>query len=119
MPHTAGQSPPHLRSEYRPEKTCAPQAWTKFFVQDWRGSLFLLEGQPGTGKTTIPLQMLSEGQKAGVRSLYITLSKTKQELLNTAASHGWTIGAAIEIFGRRACSMRMSSKPCFTPQTLN
>jgi circadian clock protein KaiC len=63
-----------------------------------RGSLFLLEGQPGTGKTTIALQFLIEGQKAGERSLYITLSETRQELISTAASHGWTIEKDIEIF---------------------
>jgi circadian clock protein KaiC len=62
-----------------------------------RGSLFLLEGKPGTGKTTIALQFLLEGEKLGQRSLYVTLSETKQELLNTALSHGWTLGQGIEI----------------------
>src|SRR5262245_39700734 len=63
-----------------------------------RGTLFLLEGQPGTGKTTIALQLLLEGQKAGEQSLYITLSETKQELVNTAASHGWAIDEGIQVF---------------------
>jgi circadian clock protein KaiC len=63
-----------------------------------RGSLFLLEGQPGTGKTTIALQFLLEGQKTPERSLYITLSETRQELTSTAASHGWTIDKDIEVF---------------------
>lgn len=62
-----------------------------------QGSLFLLEGQPGSGKTTVALQFLMEGEKRGRRALYITLSETKQELLNTAASHGWTLGPGIEI----------------------
>jgi circadian clock protein KaiC len=62
-----------------------------------QGSLFLLEGKPGTGKTTIALQFLLEGEKRGQRTLYITLSETKQELLNTAASHGWTMSRGIEI----------------------
>jgi circadian clock protein KaiC len=61
------------------------------------GSLFLLEGKPGSGKTTIALQFLMEGESRGQRSLYITLSETKQELLNTAKSHGWTLGEGIEI----------------------
>lgn len=63
-----------------------------------QGAMFLLEGKPGTGKTTIALQFLLEGQKRGQPALYITLSETKQELLDTAASHGWTLGSGIEIF---------------------
>ena len=62
-----------------------------------KGCLFLLEGKPGTGKTTVALQFLMEGEKRGERSLYVTLSETKQELLNTATSHGWTLGHGIEI----------------------
>ncbi len=61
------------------------------------GSLFFLEGKPGSGKTTIALRFLIEGERRGQRSLYVTLSETKQELLNTATSHGWTLGEAIEI----------------------
>ncbi len=61
------------------------------------GSLFLLEGKPGSGKTTIAMQFLMEGEKRGQRSLYITLSETKQELQNTAISHGWTLGEGIAI----------------------
>jgi circadian clock protein KaiC len=62
-----------------------------------KSCLFLLEGKPGSGKTTIAMQFLMEGEKRGQRSLYVTLSETKQELLNTAASHGWTLGQGIEI----------------------
>ena len=63
-----------------------------------RGSFFLIEGQPGAGKTTMALQFLLEGAGAGERNLYITLSETKAELLNGAASHGWTLGQNIEVF---------------------
>ena len=63
-----------------------------------RGALFLVEGNPGTGKTTLGLRFLLAGQDAGDRSLYITLSETKEELLAGAASHGWTLGANIEVF---------------------
>jgi circadian clock protein KaiC len=63
-----------------------------------RGCLFLLEGMPGTGKTTIALQYLLEGARAGERTLYITLSETKQELLNGAASHGWNVPNSVELF---------------------
>jgi len=55
------------------------------------GHLFLLEGNPGTGKTTIALRFLVEGAAAGEKCLYITLSETEQELRNGAASHGWTL----------------------------
>lgn len=62
------------------------------------GHTFLLEGNPGTGKTTIALRFLLEGAAAGDRCLYITLSETEQELRNGAASHGWTLGDNIEVF---------------------
>jgi circadian clock protein KaiC len=62
------------------------------------GHVFLLEGNPGTGKTTIALKFLLEGVKAGQRGLYITLSETEQELRTSASSHGWTIDESIEIF---------------------
>ncbi|MCU7247527.1 ATPase domain-containing protein [Pseudomonas koreensis] len=63
-----------------------------------RGHVFLLEGEPGTGKTTIALQFLLAGALAGERSLYITLSETERELRQGAASHGWELDNNIEIF---------------------
>src|SRR5436305_7600731 len=62
-----------------------------------RGHAFLLEGAPGTGKTTVALQFLLEGAKAGEKCLYITLSETENELRDGAASHGWTLGERIEV----------------------
>ena len=62
-----------------------------------RGRLFLLEGSPGTGKTTIATQYLMAGAKAGERSLYITLSETEDELRDGARSHGWSLDG-IDIF---------------------
>ncbi len=59
--------------------------------------VFLLEGTPGTGKTTIALSFLIEGVKNGEKGLYITLSETAAELQQTAASHGWSLDG-IEIF---------------------
>jgi circadian clock protein KaiC len=63
-----------------------------------RGHLFLTEGQPGTGKTTMALQFLLDGAKQGETCLYITLSETADELRQGAASHGWTLDKNIEIF---------------------
>lgn len=63
-----------------------------------RKHVFLLEGSPGTGKTTIALQFLIEGEVLGERCLYITLSETEEELRESAAVHGMKLGADIEIF---------------------
>lgn len=63
-----------------------------------KGRLFLLEGSPGTGKTTIATQFLLAGSKAGERGLYITLSETDEELRAGAASHGWEFGSDIDVY---------------------
>jgi circadian clock protein KaiC len=63
-----------------------------------RGHLFLLEGNPGTGKTTIALSFLLEGAKRGEQGLYITLSETEQELRDGARSHGWEIPDNVTVF---------------------
>lgn len=51
----------------------------------------LVEGKPGSGKTTLGLQFLLQGVKEGERGLYITLSETKRELRAVAATHGWSL----------------------------
>ncbi|HEY4200165.1 MAG TPA: ATPase domain-containing protein [Devosiaceae bacterium] len=63
-----------------------------------RSHLYLLEGSPGTGKTTIALQFLLEGAARGETGLYVTLSETESELRLTADSHGWDIDRKFEIF---------------------
>jgi circadian clock protein KaiC len=62
------------------------------------GHVFLLEGSPGTGKTTIALRYLIEGADQGEVGLYITLSETEQELRAGAASHGWDLDERIRVF---------------------
>ncbi len=63
-----------------------------------RGRVYLLEGSPGTGKTTIASQFLLEGAARGERGLYITLSETETELRESALSHGWDFAEPNEIF---------------------
>ena len=53
--------------------------------------LYLIQGQPGVGKTTLALQFLLEGVRDGEKVLYITLSETKEELQEVATSHGWSL----------------------------
>jgi len=56
-----------------------------------RSHLYLIEGDPGTGKTTLALQFLLEGVRVGEKGLYVTLSESKHELLGVAESHGWSL----------------------------
>lgn len=53
--------------------------------------MYLVDGNPGAGKTTLALQFLLEGVRAGERCLYVTLSETALELRAAAASHGWSL----------------------------
>ncbi len=76
----------------------APNACTNIIGLDdvLRGGLerrrtFLLEGSPGTGKTTVPLQFLIAGAAQAERCLYVTLSETEDELRATASAHGWNL----------------------------
>lgn len=62
-----------------------------------RNHLHLIEGTPGSGKTTVGLQFLLEGVRQGEKGLYVTLSESADELRAVARSHGWTLDA-IPIF---------------------
>jgi circadian clock protein KaiC len=55
------------------------------------GRLYLVEGSPGVGKTTLALQFLLDGVQKGERCLYVTLSETRDELDMVAESHGWSL----------------------------
>src|SRR5688572_26199149 len=56
-----------------------------------RNRLYLIDGNPGVGKTTLALQFLLEGKRRGERCLYVSLSETRNELDAVAESHGWTL----------------------------
>jgi circadian clock protein KaiC len=70
-----------------------------------RNHLYLLDGEPGTGKTTLGLQFLIEGARKGERGLYVTLSESRAELESVASSHGWNLDG-IEIFELSNASAR-------------
>lgn len=59
--------------------------------------MYLVEGDPGSGKTTLALQFLLAGVSRGERTMYVTLSETTEELADSAASHGWTLDG-IDVF---------------------
>jgi circadian clock protein KaiC len=59
--------------------------------------LYLIEGVPGSGKTTLALQYLLEGARLGESVLYVTLSETEEELRAMARSHGWTLDSHLTI----------------------
>jgi len=56
-----------------------------------RGHIYLVQGNPGVGKTTLAIEFLLTGAAAGERCLYITLSETQAEIKAVAASHGWSL----------------------------
>jgi circadian clock protein KaiC len=56
-----------------------------------RNRIHLLQGDPGTGKTTVALQFLLQGLKEGEAGLYISLSETDEEIRSVATSHGWSL----------------------------
>jgi circadian clock protein KaiC len=62
-----------------------------------RNCLYLIEGQPGAGKTTLAMQFLLAGKEEGETCLYVTLSETKQELEAVAVSHAWDLDGIVII----------------------
>src|SRR6478752_10825206 len=58
-----------------------------------RDCFYLIQGDPGSGKTTLALQFLLEGVRRGESVFYVTLSETREELLKVTRSHGWSLEA--------------------------
>jgi circadian clock protein KaiC len=56
-----------------------------------RDCVYLIQGDPGSGKTTLALQFLLEGVRRGESVFYVTLSETRAELLKVTRSHGWSV----------------------------
>jgi KaiC/GvpD/RAD55 family RecA-like ATPase len=91
----------HLSKEMRkvsPQPTAVPRVSTGSAGLDDiltgglpSGRMYLLEGEPGTGKTTLAMKFLLTGAVEGVSTLYITLSETAEELRSSSATHGWDI----------------------------
>ena len=83
--------------------------------------LFLVEGVPGSGKTTLALQYAMDGARRGEPVLYVTLSETEEELRAGAESHGWVLdGIEIrELTPRRTSLTSMSRTRCSTRRKSN
>ena len=70
--------------------------------------LYLIQGQPGSGKTTLALQFLLEGARNGEKALYISLSETREEVEEVARSHAWVLDN-IEIVELSAIETQLSA----------
>ncbi|HVW01302.1 MAG TPA: ATPase domain-containing protein, partial [Planctomycetaceae bacterium] len=57
-----------------------------------REGFYLVQGDPGSGKTTLALQFILDRMQAGARCLYITLTESRRDLENTCNAHGWSLG---------------------------
>jgi circadian clock protein KaiC len=78
-----------------------------------RHHLYLIQGDPGVGKTTLSLQFLLEGARQGERGLFITLSEGTAELNTVAASHGWSLDK-IDVFELSAVEDSLNEKHHYT-----
>jgi circadian clock protein KaiC len=78
-----------------------------------KSRLHLIEGSPGTGKTTLALMFVLEGERLGEKGLYITLSESKEELISAAASHGWSLDG-IEILDLTESSDSLTDNSRYT-----
>ena len=75
--------------------------------------VYLIEGNPGAGKTTLALQYLLEGARDGEVGIFVTLSETKDELYSVAQSHGWSLDS-IKIVELVAAETELETENQFT-----
>ncbi|QDV85949.1 ATPase domain-containing protein [Planctomycetes bacterium TBK1r] len=82
--------------------------------------LYLIEGYPGTGKTTLAIQFLLDGAAKGERGLYVSLSETRDELEGVAVSHGWSLeGIDIhELVDQEKLTQEQSQYTMFEPSEI-
>ena len=67
-----------------------------------RNRFYMVQGVPGSGKTTLAMQFLMEGVRVGESVLYVTLSETQEEILAVAESHGWSL-EGVQILEVKPC----------------
>jgi circadian clock protein KaiC len=75
--------------------------------------MFLIEGSPGSGKTTLALQFLIEGAQNSEQGLYVTFSESDDEIRSVAASHGWDL-SGIRLQELTALGDRLKSQEQYT-----
>ena len=78
-----------------------------------RDRIYLVDGDPGTGKTTAALQFLLKGVRSGESCLYVTMSENADELSAAAASHGWRLDG-IDVFELTQADLRVSQDEQYT-----
>lgn len=75
-----------------------------------REGFYLVQGDPGSGKTTLALQFVLGRKQAGERCLYITLTESRRDLVNTCRSHGWSIDG-VEICDLTKSAANLAGEP--------
>ena len=75
--------------------------------------LYVVEGDPGSGKTTLALQFLLEGARRGQKCLYVTLSETLEELHDVAVSHGWDL-SGLHLLELNSIAERLAEEANYT-----
>jgi circadian clock protein KaiC len=75
-----------------------------------RAGFYLIQGDPGSGKTTIALQFVFDRLRAGEPCLYVTLTESRQDLENTCAAHGWSLDA-VEVCDLTRSAANLAGEP--------
>jgi circadian clock protein KaiC len=76
-------------------------------------NVYLIQGNPGSGKTTLGMQFLMEGVRRGETGLYVTLSESEKDIQAIAKSHGWSLDG-ITFYEREDTSPRLKAEEEYT-----